>query len=461
MTDALGLCWNGYLLDHARALGLPTQHYQKQLHQQQSICMPVIYGYVESRVEGPFSLTLISRRSRHRCGTRYNKRGLDTSGAPANAVETEQIVEDVVTGNYAAICLYRGSLPVYWSQKITGRYKPSVAVQSERDGVDVETAAVEHFSRLVDAYEGPIHCLDLLSPSNIRPVQGEVRRVIAHVQNEAGPLKDQVTFQNFDFHKNSTHFDFTGLARVADTASSGLDACKFFVFHADGASSPPLQRQQGVLRVNCVDCIDRTNIAQCFIGDSIVGKMVSSTQQSNQHADGEQQHLPRIKATLRALWTNNGRSLSRHYAGTGALFCDVTLNGQRTFGGVLRDGVRAIRRYYQNHFHDGRRQDAISLLVGAFEASDSAHGLIMYTDVRVRFVLIGCLVLSALMILVNRSASLQCAERNGCDVANVSFLTPRLVMMMWVGVLLGLIWLTYLNRRRFLDVPRLTREVLK
>ena len=40
-----------------------------------------------------FRYTLISRRSCHRAGTRYNIRGIDTDGQTANFIETEQIVE--------------------------------------------------------------------------------------------------------------------------------------------------------------------------------------------------------------------------------------------------------------------------------------------------------------------------------------------------------------------------------
>jgi len=38
-------------------------------------------------------VVLISRRSIHRAGTRYNARGLDNLGNAANFVETEQIVK--------------------------------------------------------------------------------------------------------------------------------------------------------------------------------------------------------------------------------------------------------------------------------------------------------------------------------------------------------------------------------
>ena len=50
--------------------------------------------YSQSRFHGAvyeFSITLLSRRSRHRAGTRYKRRGLDTAGNCANYVETEQV----------------------------------------------------------------------------------------------------------------------------------------------------------------------------------------------------------------------------------------------------------------------------------------------------------------------------------------------------------------------------------
>ena len=40
-----------------------------------------------------FTYALLSRRCRHRAGTRYNMRGVDAAGMVANFVETEQIVE--------------------------------------------------------------------------------------------------------------------------------------------------------------------------------------------------------------------------------------------------------------------------------------------------------------------------------------------------------------------------------
>ena len=87
------------------------------------------------------NIALISRRSRFRAGTRYFRRGIDHDGNVANFNETEQIllVEGPTTpgsvrtfdDNYAAKLSYvqiRGSVPVFWSEINTLRYKPDLQI---------------------------------------------------------------------------------------------------------------------------------------------------------------------------------------------------------------------------------------------------------------------------------------------------------------------------------------------
>lgn len=68
-----------------------------------------------------YNMILLSRRSRYRAGTRSKRRGLDETGACANYVETEQMIE---FGHHrVSFVQVRGSIPVYWSQ--TGvKYRP-------------------------------------------------------------------------------------------------------------------------------------------------------------------------------------------------------------------------------------------------------------------------------------------------------------------------------------------------
>jgi hypothetical protein len=91
-------------------------------------------------------LTLISRRSRFRAGTRYFRRGIDLEGHVANFNETEQILlleghptsVPISHDNYAAKFSFvqiRGSIPVFWSEINTLRYIPDLQVMELPDTV--------------------------------------------------------------------------------------------------------------------------------------------------------------------------------------------------------------------------------------------------------------------------------------------------------------------------------------
>ncbi|XP_005110489.1 phosphatidylinositide phosphatase SAC2 [Aplysia californica] len=68
-----------------------------------------------------YNISIISRRSRHRAGTRSRKRGLNSNGACANYVETEQIIE--FSPHLVSFVQVRGSIPVFWSQS-GFKYRP-------------------------------------------------------------------------------------------------------------------------------------------------------------------------------------------------------------------------------------------------------------------------------------------------------------------------------------------------
>jgi len=86
-------------------------------------------------------LCLISRRSRFRAGTRYFRRGIDHDGNVANYNETEQILliegpsglnpglnSDSIYSSKYSFTQIRGSIPVFWSEINTLRYKPDLQV---------------------------------------------------------------------------------------------------------------------------------------------------------------------------------------------------------------------------------------------------------------------------------------------------------------------------------------------
>jgi len=87
-------------------------------------------------------LYLISRRSRYRAGTRYFRRGIDEDGNVANFNETEQMVfvdkGDSEEQKFPHILSYvqtRGSVPLYWAEINTLRYKPDLQIMEGEERV--------------------------------------------------------------------------------------------------------------------------------------------------------------------------------------------------------------------------------------------------------------------------------------------------------------------------------------
>lgn len=144
--------------------------------------------------------------------------------------------------------------------------------------------------------------------------------------------------------------------------------------------------QDGVVRTNCMDCLDRTNVVQSLLGRYMLHKII--------HERIGRRHLSvsnRTRRTLplehvvaykrrplilpwiegeeshRHLWADNADAISKLYAGTQALKGDFTRTGKRTKRGAIDDGVNSLQRYYVNNFIDADRQEGMDLLVGDSE----------------------------------------------------------------------------------------------
>lgn len=103
--------------------------------------LPEVDGWVAALINGfvackevsfgaagpPAQLLLVSRRSRHRQGTRFHRRGIDASNNVANFVETEEVLL-FRDGRMASVVQIRGSIPVYWTQEPTLKYTPTCTV---------------------------------------------------------------------------------------------------------------------------------------------------------------------------------------------------------------------------------------------------------------------------------------------------------------------------------------------
>ncbi|KAF3429899.1 hypothetical protein E2986_07266 [Frieseomelitta varia] len=295
--------------------------------------LPVIQGYVQiekCKVEvgideqphhETFNLAIISRRSRFRAGTRYKRRGVDDEGKCANYVETEQLVW--YHDHQVSFVQVRGSVPVYWSQP-GYKYKPPPRI--DRDEAETQVAFEKHFTEELDLY-GPICIVNLVEQTG----------------------KEKIIWEAYRMHFENVSILVNALATVLTDIG--------YCWHDKQGT---ICMQKGVFRVNCIDCLDRTNVVQTALGKAVMEMQFSKL--GLIPPDGT---LPtNIRQTFQLLWANNGDIISKQYAGTNALKGDYTRTGERKFTGLMKDGMNSANRYFQQHFMDDIRQAAIDTLLG-------------------------------------------------------------------------------------------------
>ncbi|KAJ8771100.1 hypothetical protein K2173_023425 [Erythroxylum novogranatense] len=300
-------------------------------------------------------VTLIARRCTRRNGTRMWRRGADSDGYVANFVESEQIVQ--MNGFTASFVQVRGSMPFLWEQIVDLTYKPKFEIIRPEEAPRV---AERHILDLRKKY-GSVFAVDLVNKHG-----GEGRLNDKFTESMQTVTSDDVRYLHFDFHEICGHVHFERLSILYDKIADFLEKNGFLLLNE---KSEMLKEQTGVVRTNCIDCLDRTNVTQ-----STIGRKLLELQLRRIGVFGAEETIsshPNFDESFKILWANHGDDISIQYSGTPALKGDFVRYGQRTMQGILKDGVNALVRYYLNNFSDGTKQDAIDLLQGHYIVSVS------------------------------------------------------------------------------------------
>ncbi|XP_051117496.1 phosphoinositide phosphatase SAC6 [Andrographis paniculata] len=300
-------------------------------------------------------VTLIARRCTRRTGTRMWRRGADSDGFVANFVETEQIIQ--LKGYTASFVQVRGSMPFLWDQIVDLTYKPKFEIVKPEEAPRV---AERHFLDLRKKY-GNVIAVDLVNKHG-----GEGRLSEKFGSAMEAVAGDDVRYLHFDFHKICGHIHFERLSILYEQIEDFLIKSRYLLLNEKGEK---LEAQSGVVRTNCIDCLDRTNVTQSMIAR----KMLEFQLQRLGVFDAEEtiSSHPNFDDNYKILWANHGDDISIQYSGTPALKGDFVRYGQRTIQGIITDGYNALMRYYLNNFCDGTKQDAIDLLQGHYILSVS------------------------------------------------------------------------------------------
>ncbi|KAA8534734.1 hypothetical protein F0562_029824 [Nyssa sinensis] len=376
-----------------------------------------------------FKMTLIARRSRHYAGTRYLKRGVNDKGRVANDVETEQIVfEDVPEGfpmQISSVVQNRGSIPLFWSQETSRlNLKPDI-ILSKKDQNYKATRL--HFENLAKRYGNPIIILNLIKAHEKKPRESILRAEFANAIefiNKDLSEENHLKFLHWDLHKHTRSSKATNvLLLLGKVAAYALTITGFFYcqvtpslisegclrwpyfenFDSNDLSTPrnsnvnikkhcdndedydnletklcggnnvangnhslkPSMFQEGVLRTNCIDCLDRTNVAQYAYGLAALGKQL--------HAlgviDAAKIDLDDPLADkLMGFYERMGDTLAHQYGGSAAhnkIFSQR--RGQWIAATQSQEFFRTLQRYYSNAYMDAEKQNAINVFLGYFQ----------------------------------------------------------------------------------------------
>ncbi|XP_017081969.1 phosphatidylinositide phosphatase SAC2 isoform X1 [Drosophila eugracilis] len=322
--------------------------------------LPIIQGFmqVENCVIGNecFTLALVSRRSRHRAGTRYKRRGVDEKGNCANYVETEQILS--FRHHQLSFTQVRGSVPIYWSQP---GYKYRPPPRLDRGVAETQQAFELHFTKELETY-GRVCIVNLVEQSGKEKTIGD-----AYADHVIKFNNERMIYVTFDFHDYCRGMRFENVSALIDAVGPEAGAMGFHWRDQRGM----ICNQKSVFRVNCMDCLDRTNVVQTAIGKAVLESQLVKLGLSPPYTPIPEQ----LKSPFMVLWANNGDIISRQYAGTNALKGDYTRTGERKISGMMKDGMNSANRYYLARFKDSYRQATIDLMLGNQVSSESLSAL--------------------------------------------------------------------------------------
>jgi len=162
---------------------------------------------------------------------------------------------------------------------------------------------------------------------------------------------DKVHYEWFDFHHECRKMKWENLSKLIAKIKDKLEQYGYFLAKFEGGFDKPLTKtqiqviaaQNGTIRTNCMDCLDRTNVVQ-----SVIERQIAHKQLHKMGIEGEPKGDPfevfgaEMEEAFRAAWTDNANRVSVLYTGTSALKTDFTRTGKRTFKGALDDGMNAI-----------------------------------------------------------------------------------------------------------------------
>lgn len=338
---------------------------------------PIIHGFIDQANISIYGrkiyITIIARRSHHFAGARFLKRGVNDSGNVANEVETEQIVSDMLTtsfhdpkfgfyGNprYTSFVQHRGSIPLYWTQDLNRLPKPPIEINLSDPYY--QSSAI-HFNDLFQRYGLPVVILNLIKTKEKQPRELKLNQSFMDCikyLNQSLPSDRKLKYHSFDMSKHSKkNLDVIG--PLQNIAKSAVKQTGFF---HNGVDSSSTQIQLGIVRTNCIDCLDRTNAAQFIICKEALSLQLQSLGLISMSTDLD--YDSDLINILTEIFHDHGDTIAVQYGGSNLVNTMDSYRRINQWSSHTRDILNSIKRIYSNSFMDLIRQEAINLFLGNY-----------------------------------------------------------------------------------------------
>jgi hypothetical protein len=368
---------------------------------------------------GSILLTLIGRTSKNFAGARYLRRGVNDDGNVANYVEVEQIVCDTTSlvesdtkGLFSSYVQVRGSVPVHWHHPMVQRPKPPIKLGL----CDPKYPATQkHFAEIVEDLGVPVIVVNLLKSHEKKTREGVLtteyvkalrticRGISSQLRSacegdmskknpeitEGDPLTDKNRESSID--PGAKTLTDAKRSAVEDEEAEDTDAeedssaspIRYVAFdlrnsadrawnymtciaerecdHVDmfACTTKAARLQHGVVRSNCVDCIDRTNMAQFFFGLHALGKQLQYLGKIYSNVDLSQS--PTVYNLMLHMYLLLGDSIAIQYGGSAQVGAGLLHRG------LAWDKIMGIKRLYNNIVVDKDKQTVTNLFLGLYQ----------------------------------------------------------------------------------------------
>jgi len=343
--------------------------------------MYIIHGFVSQTnisVYGlPIYLTLIARRSKKYAGTRFLKRGANFDGDVANEVETEQIVHDSSVssfsrGRFTSFIQMRGSVPSHWSQDVS-KMVPKPLIMLDISDPHFRTAGC-HFNQLFSRYGCPVIVLNLVKNKERRPhetvLRNEFISAVRYLNQFLPPSLaiEHIAYDMAYVNKTKESVVMPELSSIAFQCLKRTGIYKSWSSCVNDIeegikTSSGRQFQTGVVRINCVDCLDRTNTAAFAFGKAALGLQLKAL---GVLADPDLEFDTDTIRMLEEVYEDHGDTIALQYGGSQLVHRIKTYRKIAPLSSHSRDIMQTLSRYYSNTFSDADKQNAINVFLGVY-----------------------------------------------------------------------------------------------